>query len=226
MTDGFPQRKEDPTPSGRPVRTAALTQNRHIKENTMYRQWEIMATVICIVLILTVGGCQKTVLDSGAAMRSPGSGAGAAGSGETGALGEEDLSAQSRAAEGPVDEIVMADGTVMNRERFINEDIFFEFDSSTLSAGAQTILKAKAEWMTRNSHLNIVIEGHCDNRGTTEYNLALGERRAESVKRYLQDLGVAEMRIRTISYGEERPLDPGNNEDAWAKNRRAHFEFD
>ena len=192
----------------------------------MYRQREIMATVICIVLILTVGGCQKTVIDSGAAMRSPGSGVGEAGSGETGALGEEDLSTQSRIDEGPVDEIVMADGTVMNRERFINEDIFFEFDSSTLSAGAQTILKAKAEWMARNAHLNIVIEGHCDNRGTTEYNLALGERRAESVKRYLQDLGVAETRIRTISYGEERPLDPGNNEDAWAKNRRAHFEFD
>jgi len=192
----------------------------------MHRRWEIIATIFCFVLLLTTGGCQKTVIDSGAAMRSPGAGTGAAGSGEAGALGEENLSTQSRIDEGPVDEIVMADGTVMNRERFINEDIFFEFDSSTLSAGAQTILKAKAEWMARNSHLNIVIEGHCDNRGTTEYNLALGERRAESVKRYLQDLGVAESRIRTISYGEERPIDPGNNEDAWAKNRRAHFEFD
>ncbi len=192
----------------------------------MHRQWEIVATVICLVLMLTTGGCQKTVIDSGAAMRNPGAGAGAAGSGETGTMGEEDLSSQSRIGEGPVDEIVTADGTVMNRERFINEDIFFEFDSSTLNAKDQAILKAKAEWMARNPHLNIVIEGHCDNRGTTEYNLALGERRAESVKRYLQDLGVSESRIRTISYGEERPLDPGNNEEAWAKNRRAHFEFD
>ena len=192
----------------------------------MHRQWEIMATVICLVLMLTTGGCQKTVIDSGAAMRSPGTGSGAAGSGETGTMGEENLSPSSRIDEGPVDEIVMADGTVMNRQRFINEDIFFEFDSSTLNAQDQAILKAKAEWMARNPHLNIVIEGHCDNRGTTEYNLALGERRAESVKRYLQDLGVSESRIRTISYGEERPLDPGNNEDAWAKNRRAHFEFD
>lgn len=192
----------------------------------MNRQWEIMATIICLVLILTAGGCQKTVIPSGAAMSSPGTGAGAAGSGEAGAMSEENLSAQPGINEGPVDEIVTADGIVMNRERFINQDIFFEFDSSTLSSEAQAILKAKAEWMARNPHLNIVIEGHCDNRGTTEYNLALGERRAESVKRYLQDLGVAESRIRTISFGEERPLDPGNTEEAWAKNRRAHFEFD
>lgn len=193
----------------------------------MYRRWEFIATVFCIVLILTTGGCQKTVLDTGAAMRSPGPGAGgAAGSGEAGALSEEELSRQAMIDEGPVDEIVTADGIVMNRERFINQDIFFEFDSSTLSAEAQAILKAKAEWMARNAHLNIVIEGHCDNRGTTEYNLALGERRAESVKRYLQDLGVADSRVRTISYGEERPLAPGNDESAWAKNRRAHFEFD
>jgi len=192
----------------------------------MYRQWEIMATIICLVLMLTAGGCQKTVIPSGAAMSSPGTGSGAAGAGETGAMSEENLSAQPGMDEGPVDEIVTADGIVMNRERFINQDIFFEFDSSTLSSKAQGILKAKAEWMARNPHLNIVIEGHCDDRGTTEYNLALGERRAESVKRYLQDLGVAESRIRTISYGEERPLDPGNDEEAWAKNRRAHFEFD
>jgi peptidoglycan-associated lipoprotein len=191
----------------------------------MCRRWKLIGPTLCIALILAAGGCQKTVIDSGAAMRPPATG-GAAGAGEGGAMGEENLSSQPMINEGPVDEIVTADGVVMNRERFINQDIFFEFDSSSLSAEAQRILKAKAEWMTRNAHLNIVIEGHCDNRGTTEYNLALGERRAESVKRYLQDLGVAESRIRTISYGEERPLDPGNDESAWAKNRRAHFEFD
>ena len=123
-------------------------------------------------------------------------------------------------------EFTTADGVLMNRERFINADIFFEFDSSTLSAEAESILRAKAEWMRRNPSLTIVIEGHCDNRGTTEYNLALGERRAESVKRFLIDLGIAETRIRTISFGEERPLVMGDNEEAWAKNRRAHFEFD
>ncbi len=69
----------------------------------------------------------------------------------------------------------------------------------------------------------VVIEGHCDERGTAEYNMALGQRRAQETKKYLVNLGIKESRIKTISYGEERPLDPGHNEDAWAKNRRAHF---
>ncbi len=190
----------------------------------MYRRWVFFSLVICIGLILTAGGCQKTVLDTGAATRPP---AGAEGDTVAGSdLREEDLAGQASVDESPVDEIVMADGTVMNRERFINQDIFFEFDSSVLSAEAQAILKAKAEWMTRNPHLNIIIEGHCDNRGTTEYNLALGERRAEGVKRFLLDLGVPDRRARTISFGEEKPLALGDDEAAWAKNRRAHFEFD
>ena len=71
--------------------------------------------------------------------------------------------------------------------------------------------------------MKIQIEGHCDERGTVEYNLALGERRANSAKRYLTSLGIPENRISTISYGKERPLDPGHNEEAWTKNRRAHF---
>lgn len=190
----------------------------------MHRRWEFIGTVICIVLILTAIGCQKTVLDPGAAMRAPASGTD--GTSADGDVREEDLAGQEMIDEGPTDEIVTADGVVMNRERFINQDIFFEFDSSTLSAESQAILKAKAEWMKRNAHLSIIIEGHCDNRGTTEYNLALGERRAEGVKRFMQDLGVPDSRARTISFGEERPLDPGNDEAAWAKNRRAHFEFD
>lgn len=187
----------------------------------MHRRWEFIGTVICIVLILTAVGCQKTVLDPDAAVRAPADGTTAAGD-----MREEDLTGQAMRDGSPADEFVTADGVVMNRERFINQDIFFEFDSSMLSADSQAILKAKAEWMTRNAHLSIIIEGHCDNRGTTEYNLALGERRAEGVKRFMQDLGVPESRVRTISFGEERPLDPGIDEGAWAKNRRAHFEFD
>ena len=75
----------------------------------------------------------------------------------------------------------------------------------------------------KNKDANIIVEGHCDERGTTEYNLALGERRATETKKYLVELGVPEGRIKTISYGEERPLDPGHTEAAWAKNRRAQF---
>ena len=77
--------------------------------------------------------------------------------------------------------------------------------------------------MKENPRAKIIIEGHCDERGTNEYNLALGDRRAFSSKSFLVDLGISDSRLRTVSYGEERPLDPGSDEGAWAKNRRAHF---
>ena len=109
------------------------------------------------------------------------------------------------------------------RNLFLNEDIYFEFDSSALLFMAQETLKQKAQWMRDNPNVSVVVEGHCDERGTPEYNLALGDRRANSVKAFLVDLGIPEYRLTTISYGEERPVDPGHNEEAWAKNRRAHF---
>ncbi len=106
---------------------------------------------------------------------------------------------------------------------FENEDIHFEFDRAVLREDAKEILRKKSAWLLENLSIGILIEGHCDERGTTEYNLALGERRASSAKSYLISQGVDINRITTITYGEERPLDPGHNEDAWAKNRRAHF---
>ena len=109
------------------------------------------------------------------------------------------------------------------RNMFLNEDVFFEFDSAVLLAEAQAILKKKAEWLINNPDVTAIIEGHCDERGTNEYNLALGERRAESAKTFLMDLGIAGSRLNSISYGEERPVDPGHNEEAWSKNRRGHF---
>ena len=109
------------------------------------------------------------------------------------------------------------------KEMFLNEDIHFEFDSSALLSDAQEILQKKAEWLRNNTNVRVVIEGYCDERGTNEYNLALGDRRATSAKTFLVDLGIKASRITTISYGEERPLDPGHNEAAWAKNRRDSF---
>ena len=105
----------------------------------------------------------------------------------------------------------------------MQEDIYFEFDKSTLTPAAQDSLLAKAGWLRENPDSTVTIEGHCDDRGTNEYNLALGDRRAESAKGFLVDLGIDASRITTISYGEERPVDPRNNEEAWAKNRRDHF---
>ncbi len=109
------------------------------------------------------------------------------------------------------------------RNLFMNEDIYFDFDRSDLKPETQEILKGKAEWLRNNPGESVIIEGHCDERGTNEYNLALGDRRAQSAKKFLNDLGIAESRLTTISYGEERPADPRQNEDAWSKNRRAHF---
>ncbi|NOX34292.1 MAG: peptidoglycan-associated lipoprotein Pal [Deltaproteobacteria bacterium] len=109
------------------------------------------------------------------------------------------------------------------KKRFENQDIHFEYDSSELSSMAKMLLKEKAAWLKANLSVSVTIEGHCDERGTTEYNLALGERRASEVKAYLGDLGISASRLNTISYGEERPIDTGKTESAYRKNRRAHF---
>jgi peptidoglycan-associated lipoprotein len=102
-------------------------------------------------------------------------------------------------------------------------DVFFDYDSSILSTEAQDRLTQNAAWLKSNSGKSVLIEGHCDDRGTSEYNIALGDRRADTAKEYLERLGIASARLETISYGEERPFDKGQGEDAWAKNRRAHF---
>jgi peptidoglycan-associated lipoprotein len=103
------------------------------------------------------------------------------------------------------------------------QDAFFEYNDSTLTAAAQGALTSSATWLKKNGQYNLLIEGHCDERGTEQYNLALGDRRANQAKEYLVTLGVDAGRIRTVSYGEERPFDPGHDESAWAKNRRDHL---
>jgi peptidoglycan-associated lipoprotein len=122
------------------------------------------------------------------------------------------------------EEVVVAPVAKISDE-VMQEDIYFEFDKSTLTPAAQDNLMRKAEWLRENPDATVTIGGHCDDRGTNEYNLALGDRRAESSKAFLVDLGIEASRLTTISYGEERPVDPRNNEEAWAKNRRDHFEI-
>ena len=111
------------------------------------------------------------------------------------------------------------------REEFESTDIHFDFDKFSLTKEAREILAKKVSWLQNNTNVKIKIEGHCDERGSNEYNMALGERRSNSAMKYLVTAGVEASRISTISYGEEKPLDPGHNEDAWAKNRRAHFKI-
>jgi peptidoglycan-associated lipoprotein len=102
-------------------------------------------------------------------------------------------------------------------------DAFFPFDASTLDAEAQAALQQSATWLRAHPEYQLLVEGHCDERGTEQYNLALGDRRAETVRAYLATLGVDRSRIRTVSYGEERPFETGSSEEAWAQNRRAHL---
>lgn len=103
------------------------------------------------------------------------------------------------------------------------DDIHFEFDRYNILPQDESVLGRIARWLDDNERVDVLIEGHCDERGTNEYNMALGEQRALAARRYLVGLGISAERLGTISYGEERPLDPRNTEDAWGKNRRAHF---
>lgn len=103
----------------------------------------------------------------------------------------------------------------------VGDRVFFDYNSSTLSAEAQKTLERQAGWLKQYPDAGISLEGHCDERGTREFNLALGERRASAAKKYLVSLGVKPSRVSTISYGKERPAVIGSNESAWAQNRRA-----
>ena len=103
------------------------------------------------------------------------------------------------------------------------QDIHFEFDQYRIMAGDESVLQGIARWLKEHEDVKVLIEGHCDERGTNEYNMALGEQRALAARRYMVGLGIEANRLNTISYGEEQPLDSSSTEEAWAKNRRDHF---
>ncbi len=175
----------------------------------------VMVVLFLSAMMLTVSCAKKSVeTDPSAGIQS--------GSSQDG-LSAEEIARQRALEEERMREEALRKALAAEREKFEMEDIYFDFDSSELRPDTRMLLKEKADFLSRNSGLTVTVEGHCDERGTTEYNLALGERRAMAAKRYLQDLGIAEFRLNTISYGEERPAVQGNDESAWSKNRRAHF---
>ena len=135
---------------------------------------------------------------------------------------EEDLR-QTQMAEQAAKEEDMERAKMAAMQMFMNEDVYFDFDSSALAEMGKDVLARKAEFLRMAQDASVIIEGHCDERGTSAYNIALGDRRAESAKAFLLDLGINANQLTTISYGEERPVDTGMKEESWAKNRRAHF---
>lgn len=176
----------------------------------MNKKWTMVMMIFVVLgMLFSVSCAKKPVVDEAAIAAQEAEAARLA------QLEEERLAAEQAALR---DQKMMA-----AKERFQNEHIYFDFDSSVLTPVAQSILKEKAEWLYANPDVNVVVEGHCDERGTTAYNLALGERRAESAKTFLVNMGISDARITTISYGEEVPIDPSSNEAAWAKNRRTAF---
>ena len=122
----------------------------------------------------------------------------------------------------PEEEIASRPLEEINREAPL-QPVFFGYDSSEIDAAGRAVIETNADVLNRNPTWTVTVEGHCDSRGTPEYNLALGERRAYAVRDYLVGLGISPGRVQTISYGEEFPFVPGDVEDAWAANRRAHF---
>jgi peptidoglycan-associated lipoprotein len=119
-------------------------------------------------------------------------------------------------------EVLSADLTSLNERGYL-KDAYFDYDQSDLRDDARSALSGNAEWLKKYPSIQVLIEGHCDERGTSAYNLALGDRRANAARDYLDSLGVAASRIRTVSYGKERPACTESTEDCWQQNRRGHF---
>lgn len=130
---------------------------------------------------------------------------------------------QPEPAPAPAPEPAPAPAPAPVKKELSFSNVHFDFDKYDIRPDAREVLEQHAKTLLDNPSVKILVEGHCDERGTVEYNLALGEKRANAVKNFLVNYGVAADRISTISYGKERPLDPRSNEEAWAKNRRAQF---
>ncbi|HHO76541.1 MAG TPA: peptidoglycan-associated lipoprotein Pal [Deltaproteobacteria bacterium] len=169
--------------------------------------------IVVLSLFFFMAGCSKSGVDQVEEITPP----------ETGATTEAPgMEIEMPDVEEGVD---VAAGATMEEAMANFQDIavYFDFDRFSLSPEARKALAEKASFLNAHPEIKIRIEGHCDERGTREYNLALGERRAKSAQDYLIFLGINPARVSTISYGEERPVDPASNEAAWSKNRRAEF---
>ena len=192
----------------------------------MQKHWTITALALAVLVIFFAAGCAKTKISSEPVTMTTAEEEAARRAEEEARqaeLARQKALAEENLKEDSFSESMDSEQALDDKTRFENEDIYFEFDSIQLTPEAQEILTKKGAWLRENPAAMVIVEGHCDNRGTNEYNLALGEGRAQSAKAFLMDLGIDTSRLNTISYGEERPIDPQQTESAWGKNRRAHF---
>ncbi len=173
----------------------------------------VMGVVIVMALFGFFGCAKKGQVAPGPEEIEPGGAETPVGGAAAGTAGEEE--------QGLSEETLQA-GTHQEIQAQL-EDIHFDFDKYNIQPAARLILKKNYEVLRGVPNAEVLIEGFCDERGTVEYNLALGQRRANAARDYLVSLGMDAGRVSTVSYGEERPLDPAHNEEAWAKNRRCHF---
>lgn len=187
------------------------------------------AAALAIVLAVLAGACSKKQPPIARPTAPPPSTSTAAGSGSTSTTRPPAPPEPVRETPAPTETAVPDEGDLgsrslddLNRESPF-QAVFFALDADTIDAAGQAVLSANAEIMKRYASWVVTVEGHCDERGTAEYNLALGERRALAARNYLVSLGIPGERLRTVSYGKEFPFDPGKTEEAYARNRRAHF---
>ena len=170
--------------------------------------------LLSIFLAAFISACSTTPKDTAGA-----SGSGSSSASSDPSTGDADILADLEDTElgGPNVTPGSQEDLIVN----VGDRVFFNYDSSELDADAQELLQDQVAWLKQHSNVSIIVEGHCDERGTREYNLALGEKRAQSVKNYLISLGISTDRVTTISYGKERPAVIGSNDGAWAQNRRS-----
>ena len=162
-----------------------------------------------ILLMLFIAACSTTPKDS----------ADSSGSGTTSS--SSDVASSGSDSSSEVSDASIEPGSQEDLIVNVGDRVFFGYDSSDLDSDALELLQDQVAWLKQNSDVSITIEGHCDERGTREYNLALGEKRAQAVKNYLIGLGISPDRVSTISYGKERPAVVGSNDGAWSQNRRS-----
>ena len=189
------------------------------------KAWVFGAIMLAMLLVLGVSCAKKTVTMEAEPMeeeRAVESAAAQQSAEEAAAAREAKLAQMSEADRQREEAAMMAEEAKMRA--FVDEHVHFDFDKYDLKPKAMMILDEKAAYLREHPEVRVLIEGHCDERGTNEYNLALGDRRANSAKNYLVRSGVAESRITTISYGEEQPLCTEHAESCWWRNRRAQFQ--